>query len=343
GAAGASAPDLVRARAPAHPLSRARGSAGSRRAGGAHAGPAASGLRLNFPFTRCAFRRTCSHAHRSMWARRVGTTAPHPRRATGARRRRTTARRTRGGCPADRAVSARWRGPSERGGRRARPPSLVRQAARTAVGTHGQPVREHDGSSPRQFVAWAAIRRRAWRSAPPGRPSHLRTTVRCRPGFAAAGSAVRRVASPSCRRSERALRPMPATPGDPPRNEMTVSTTEPLAPAAASSSPDAPPVDPAGATPAGRTPAPRGGPQALALRLHFYAGVFVAPFILVAAVTGALYAIAPTLEQIVSRDLLTVEAAGTPRPLSEQVDAATAVRPDLPLVAVSPAPGETDT
>src|SRR5690606_1493632 len=219
----------------------------------------------------------------------------------------------------------------------------VRQAAGTAVGTHGQPVREHDGSSPRQFVAWAAIRRRAWRSAPPGRPSHLRTTVRCRPGFAAAGSAVRRVASPSCRRSERALRPMPATPGDPPRNEMTVSTTEPLAPAAASSSPDAPPVDPAGATPAGRTPAPRGGPQALALRLHFYAGVFVAPFILVAAVTGALYAIAPTLEQIVSRDLLTVEAAGTPRPLSEQVDAATAVRPDLPLVAVSPAPGETDT
>ncbi|WP_432420660.1 PepSY-associated TM helix domain-containing protein [Nocardia farcinica] len=124
---------------------------------------------------------------------------------------------------------------------------------------------------------------------------------------------------------------------------MTVSTTEPLAPAAASSSPDAPPVDPAGATPAGRTPAPRGGPQALALRLHFYAGVFVAPFVLVAAVTGALYAIAPTLEQIVSRDLLTVEAAGTPRPLSEQVDAATAVRPDLPLVAVSPAPGETDT
>src|SRR5690606_16109183 len=116
---------------------------------------------------------------------RVGTTAPHPRRATGARRRRTTARRTRGGCPADRAVSpvgaARRNAAAVAHG----PPSLVRQAARTAVGTHGQPVREHDGSSPRQFVAWAAIRRRAWWSAPPGRPSHLRTTVRCRPGFAA--------------------------------------------------------------------------------------------------------------------------------------------------------------
>ncbi|WP_083884245.1 PepSY-associated TM helix domain-containing protein [Nocardia higoensis] len=79
------------------------------------------------------------------------------------------------------------------------------------------------------------------------------------------------------------------------------------------------------------------------MRLHFYAGVFVAPFILIAAVTGALYAISPTLEQFVSRDLLTVEASGAARPLAEQVDAATAVRPDLTLVAVSPAPGATDT
>jgi len=79
------------------------------------------------------------------------------------------------------------------------------------------------------------------------------------------------------------------------------------------------------------------------MRLHFYAGVFVAPFILIAAVTGALYAISPTLEQFVSRDLLTVEQNGTTRPLAEQVGAATAVRPDLALVAVSPAPGATDT
>ncbi|WP_373865314.1 PepSY-associated TM helix domain-containing protein [Nocardia shimofusensis] len=91
------------------------------------------------------------------------------------------------------------------------------------------------------------------------------------------------------------------------------------------------------------SPGRRGGVQALAMRLHFYAGVFVAPFILVAAVTGALYAISPTLEQFVSRDLLTVDQSGAPRPLAQQIDAATALRPDLALVAVSPAPGATDT
>jgi uncharacterized iron-regulated membrane protein len=79
------------------------------------------------------------------------------------------------------------------------------------------------------------------------------------------------------------------------------------------------------------------------MRLHFYAGVFVGPFILIAAVTGALYAISPTLESIASRDLLTVTQAGTPKPLSEQVGAAVAVRPDLRLVAVAPAAGAEDT
>jgi uncharacterized iron-regulated membrane protein len=82
---------------------------------------------------------------------------------------------------------------------------------------------------------------------------------------------------------------------------------------------------------------------ALTMRLHFYAGVFVGPFILIAAVTGALYAISPTLESIASRDLLTVTQAGTPKPLSEQVGAAVAVRPDLRLVAVAPAAGAEDT
>ncbi|MFC9894138.1 PepSY-associated TM helix domain-containing protein [Nocardia sp. NPDC127579] len=89
--------------------------------------------------------------------------------------------------------------------------------------------------------------------------------------------------------------------------------------------------------------APGRGWQALALRLHFYAGVFVAPFILIAAVTGALYAISPTLEDITSRELLKVEPQGAPRSLAEQVNAAVATRPELALVAVSPAPGADDT
>ncbi|WP_069163501.1 PepSY-associated TM helix domain-containing protein [Nocardia altamirensis] len=90
-------------------------------------------------------------------------------------------------------------------------------------------------------------------------------------------------------------------------------------------------------------PAARNGLYALAMRLHFYAGIFVAPFILVAAVTGALYAISPTLESLVSRDLLHVEPSGPVKPLSEQVNAAVATQPGLTLNAVAPAPGAEDT
>lgn len=81
----------------------------------------------------------------------------------------------------------------------------------------------------------------------------------------------------------------------------------------------------------------------LAMRLHFYAGIFVAPFILIAALTGALYAIAPTIEGFVSRDLLQVEATGPEQALSAQVGAAVAAKPDLTLVAVAPAPSDGET
>ncbi|MFE1595667.1 PepSY-associated TM helix domain-containing protein [Nocardia sp. NPDC058705] len=81
----------------------------------------------------------------------------------------------------------------------------------------------------------------------------------------------------------------------------------------------------------------------LAMRLHFYAGIFVAPFILIAALTGALYAIAPTIEGFVSRDLLQVNTAGPEQALSAQVGAAVATRPDLTLVAVAPAPSDGET
>ncbi|WP_024799618.1 PepSY domain-containing protein [Nocardia sp. BMG51109] len=88
---------------------------------------------------------------------------------------------------------------------------------------------------------------------------------------------------------------------------------------------------------------PRRSLHALAMRLHFYAGLFVAPFILIAAVTGALYAISPTLESVVDRDLLHVDSAGPARPLSEQIAVAVAQRPNLALNAVAPAqqPGDT--
>lgn len=87
----------------------------------------------------------------------------------------------------------------------------------------------------------------------------------------------------------------------------------------------------------------RGAVRALALRLHFYAGLFVGPFLLIAAVTGALYAISPTIESLVNRDLLYVDSAGPQRPLVEQVNAGVAARPGLTLVAVAPAPAPGET
>ncbi len=79
------------------------------------------------------------------------------------------------------------------------------------------------------------------------------------------------------------------------------------------------------------------------LRLHFYAGVFVAPFILIAAVTGALYAVAPTLETFTDRALLHTDSTGPAKPISEQVAAGVAREPKLALAAVAPGQNAGDT
>ena len=77
----------------------------------------------------------------------------------------------------------------------------------------------------------------------------------------------------------------------------------------------------------------------LLLRLHFYAGVLVAPFIFVAAVTGGLYALSTPIEGVVYGHLLEVDPVSDAMPLSEQVAAAQRVS-DVPvLVGVRPAPG----
>lgn len=76
-------------------------------------------------------------------------------------------------------------------------------------------------------------------------------------------------------------------------------------------------------------------PSRLLKRLHFFAGVLCAPLILVAAVTGFLYAVSPTVERIVHHDLLTATVQDAPAvPVSEQVTAARAAFPDLPLAGV---------
>ncbi len=74
----------------------------------------------------------------------------------------------------------------------------------------------------------------------------------------------------------------------------------------------------------------------LVLRLHFYAGVFIAPFILVAATTGLVYTAAPQIERAVYADQLTVEPGVAQLPLSEQFAAARDAHPDGALVEVRP-------
>jgi len=90
-------------------------------------------------------------------------------------------------------------------------------------------------------------------------------------------------------------------------------------------------------------PAPSPGRWAplrpLVLRLHFYAGVFVAPFLLVAAVTGFLYAGAFQAEKLVYAHEMTVAKVGdTKLPISEQVAAAREAHPDGTVSAVRPSP-----
>ncbi len=77
-------------------------------------------------------------------------------------------------------------------------------------------------------------------------------------------------------------------------------------------------------------------------RLHFYAGILVAPFLLLAAVTGGLYAIAPTVEQFVYRDVLTVTPAGPALPLNQQIDAARAAHPDRTFAGLRPPADDTE-
>jgi uncharacterized iron-regulated membrane protein len=80
------------------------------------------------------------------------------------------------------------------------------------------------------------------------------------------------------------------------------------------------------------------GLRPLLLRLHFYAGVFVAPFVLIAAVTGLLYTVSPQLEHLVHAHELMVSIHGQQIPLAEQVAIAQQTLPDGTLTEIRPAP-----
>lgn len=88
----------------------------------------------------------------------------------------------------------------------------------------------------------------------------------------------------------------------------------------------------------------RGWFAPLLLRLHFYAGILVGPFILIAAISGALYALTPQLEQAVYAEQLHAPETDTTLTLAAQIEAADNYRGDSSgLFAVRPAPEPGDT
>jgi len=83
---------------------------------------------------------------------------------------------------------------------------------------------------------------------------------------------------------------------------------------------------------------------ALLKRIHFYIGLFVGPFIFIAALTGTLYVLTPQLENHLYADVLFTSSKGDVQPLSRQIEAALATREEraqIFAVRPAPAPGET--
>ncbi|MBM7442775.1 putative iron-regulated membrane protein [Streptomyces sp. HB132] len=74
------------------------------------------------------------------------------------------------------------------------------------------------------------------------------------------------------------------------------------------------------------------------MRLHFYAGVLIAPFLLVAAMTGLLYAGSYQAEKIVYADELRVPVGTSELPISQQVSAARQAHPEGAISAIRPSP-----
>ncbi|GAA2177077.1 PepSY-associated TM helix domain-containing protein [Leucobacter tardus] len=90
--------------------------------------------------------------------------------------------------------------------------------------------------------------------------------------------------------------------------------------------------------------AQRGWFAALLLRLHFFAGILVGPFIIVAAVSGGLYALTPAIEKVVYADQLEASSDAQTVSLTDQIVAAeTRVGDEGTLTAVRPAPEPGDT
>ncbi|GAA1536119.1 PepSY domain-containing protein [Dactylosporangium maewongense] len=103
-----------------------------------------------------------------------------------------------------------------------------------------------------------------------------------------------------------------------------------------------PPTEEPAAAPIARTggqPARTWSVVPLLTRLHFYAGILVAPLLVIAALTGLLFVFTPQLDSIVyDKELHAARVGpGLPKPLSEQVAAAIAAHPTGTFSTVIPA------
>jgi uncharacterized iron-regulated membrane protein len=104
---------------------------------------------------------------------------------------------------------------------------------------------------------------------------------------------------------------------------------------------DPPVLDSPQPPPANTTP-PRRALWALARRIHFMAGILVAPFLAVLALTGLAYTFTPQINDVIYGDKLYVDSPGTTtRPVTEQVDAVLAAYPAGKVTSVI-LPGESD-
>lgn len=71
-------------------------------------------------------------------------------------------------------------------------------------------------------------------------------------------------------------------------------------------------------------------------RWHFYAGLFVIPFMLMLATTGIIYLFKPQLDSLMYHNQMFVEPAGTMLPYTQQLEAARSVYSDAAIVKFTP-------
>lgn len=77
----------------------------------------------------------------------------------------------------------------------------------------------------------------------------------------------------------------------------------------------------------------------LARRVHFLAGILVAPFVLLLCLTGLVYVCSPQIhEDLYGRQLFVPQVGDNPRPVAEQVAAALSAHPEAELRSVVPPP-----